>query len=159
MLKCCHWSIRTEEFWFLLRSGIDGSERVCRQERSDAFVQHRSSIFNQENKQTEGARRCSARHAWMNSVMEEKTCRRSYGASEFLHLIVVPVFISWFFISDATQSSVITGYSLWSIRLRWGGSSRNCTNWSDVVLDGLRLYPVFFICYIITKVFTSGGQK
>lgn len=45
-------------------------------------------------------------------MMEEKTRRRSYGASEFLRLIVVPAFISWFFISDATQSSVITGYSL-----------------------------------------------
>lgn len=144
MSKCCHWSIRTEELWFLHRSGIDGFERVCRQERSDAFVQHHSSIFNQENKQTEGARRCWARRAWMNSVMEEKTRRRSYGASEFLRLIVVPVFISCFFISDATQSSVITSYSLWSIRLRWGGSSRNCTNWRSVVLDGLRLCAEFF---------------
>lgn len=132
---------------------------MCRQERSDTFVQHRSSIFNQENKQTEGARRCSARRAWMNSVMEEKTCRRSYGASECLRLIVVPVFISWFFISDAAQSSVITGCSLRSIRLRWGGSSRNCTYWSSVVLDGLRLYAVFFMCYVITKEFSPVESK
>lgn len=99
-----------EEFRFSQGCGIDGFGRACRQQSSDALAQHHSGIFNQESEQSGRAR--------MNSVMEERTRRRSYGVcasasvSEFLGLIVVPVFISWIFIRDGARCSVSTGYSL-----------------------------------------------
>lgn len=61
-------------------------ERVRRQERRNAITEHRGSVFNQENKQSEGALLCSAGRAWMSSVMEKTSYSVcvSASASQFL---------------------------------------------------------------------------
>lgn len=123
--------------------------RVRRQERRNAVAEHRGSVFNQENKQSEGALLCSAGRAWMNSVMEKTSYSVCVSASDCGCRVYFMVFIS-----EAAQFSVITGCSLRSICLCWHLHPPSVHGWPAVTFQVL-LFSVWHFIFLFFLFYSS----